>query len=200
MLHKKFRMLSWGVLLLILLAACSRGGSAGIPKSTTVSVLTPDFFGIGEEVAAQLTDNLRVSLGLEQRIIMATVVDIDDLYHTNRFGRTLSEAVSTRLFKRGFGVVEIRKSGNIFVKDRKGELVLTRDASLLAASHDADAVIVGIYSLTPQTVIVNMKLISSDSSEVLSVAGIEIQRTRSIDHMLSQSAPGRGVTVSAYER
>jgi TolB-like protein len=133
---------------------------------------------------------------------MATVVDIDDLYATSRFGRTLTEALSTSLFRHGFGIVEIRKSTELLVKDKSGELMLSRDAKLLALEQEAGAILTGTYSLTPDTVIVNLKLIDAGSQDVLSVAGLEIQRSMSINHLLSNSTPGGmgDAVLSAYER
>ena len=78
--------------------------------------------------------------------------------------------------------------------------MLSRDVSNLAEVHEADGVLVGTYSLTPNSVIVNLRLMPVDSSTVLSVAGLEIQRTRNIDHLLAQTAGSGGMALSAYER
>ncbi len=167
----------------------------------TVSVISPDFFGIGEDVALQLAGNLRRPLGPEQRIILTTFVNIDDLYETSRFGRTLAEAVSTRMFRHGFGVVEIRKASDLQVKIASGELLLSRDASLLADGHAVDAVVVGTYALTPDSVIVNARMLNGLSEEVLSVAGLEIQRSRTINNLLAARDQGLAdPEMSAYER
>lgn len=186
-------------IVLLLLAGCSilRPRSGG-----TVSVITPDFFGIGENMAIQLKSNLRQPLGNDKRLIIATFVNIDDLYKTSRFGRTLAEALSTRLFKHGFGVVEVRKSGELLIKSAAGELMLTRDAALIAEQHEVEAIVAGTYSLTPSTVIVNAKLIEASSQRVLSVAGIEIQRSGNINYLLAASGSSgvEDAVLSAYER
>jgi TolB-like protein len=161
-------------------------------------VVTPDFFGIGEELALQLTSGLR---GSGQRLILTTVVDLDNLYVTSRFGRTLTEALSTSLFRHGFGVVEVRKSAELLIRDNSGELILSRDAALLARQQQATAILAGTYSLTPGTVILNLKLLDAASQQVLSVAGLELQRSNSINHLLAMGAGGAGeVKLSGYER
>ena len=131
---------------------------------------------------------------------MTTMVDIDDLYQTSRFGRTLTETLATRLFKQGFGVVEIRKSGDLLVKNKKGELVLTRDAALLAKKTDADAFAVGTYAVTTNSVIINVRLLDAGSHRVLSVAGLEVQRSNNINYMLAMSGGQMETSLSAYER
>ncbi len=182
-------------LLLLLAGGCSSKGSTG----GTVSVLTPDFFGVGEDLAVQLFGNLR-QRSAGQRLILTTVVDIDNLYATSRFGRTLTESLSTSLFRHGFGVVEIRKASRILVRSQAGELMLSRDAKLLASDQNANVILTGTYSLTPQTVIVNLKLTDAASQQVLSVAGMELQRSMTINHLLAAGPGGSGTLLSAYER
>jgi hypothetical protein len=127
----------WFLLFLFLFSTgCAQPRTGG-----TLSVVPPDFFGIGEDLAIQLKANLRPEAGSSPRLIMATFVNIDDLTQTSRFGRTLPEALANRLFRHGFGVVEIRKSDELLMKSRRGELVLTRDAARLAASVAADGIV-----------------------------------------------------------
>jgi TolB-like protein len=194
------RVTGFGVSLLLgwalLLAGC-------VPPATTggtASVVTPDFFGVGEELALQLTSGMRGARG-GQRLILTTVVDLDNLYATTRFGRTLTEALSTSLFRHGFGVVEIRKSAELLIRDNRGELMLTRDAKLLAKQQQAAAILTGTYSLTPTTVILNLRLLDAGSQQVLSVAGLELQRSRNINHLLAAGGGALGdAQLSAKER
>jgi len=183
------------VAILLLLTGCGKMKTGG-----TVSVITPDFFGIGEELAVNLTANHRHPKGKGERVIVTTFVDVDNLYRTSRFGRTLTEALSTRLFGHGFGVIEVRKAAALLMKSDQGEMVLTRDAELLARQHEADSIVAGTYSLTPNSVIVNVKLLDCDSQEVLSATGIEIQRSRNINYLLSDSAGIADAELSVYER
>ncbi len=186
------------VISIIFLSSCS---ILGPRPGGTISVITPDFFGIGEELALQLATNMSRPLNKHKRLIMTTVVTIDDLYKTSRFGRTLTESLSTRLFSNGFSVIDVRKSSDLLIKNNTGELMLTRDAGLIAKQHEAEAVIAGTYSLTTQTVIINLKMIDAGSQEVISVAGLEIQRSNNIDDLLAGSFDFKeDVRLSAYER
>ncbi|MBU4033905.1 MAG: hypothetical protein KKG34_03810 [Proteobacteria bacterium] len=187
----------------LMLLGCALLLTGCVPQAKTggtASVVTPDFFGVGEELALQLTSGMR-GAGGGQRLILTTVVDLDNLYTTTRFGRTLTEALSTSLFRHGFGVVEIRKSAEIFMRDNRGELMLTRDAKLLAKQQQAAAILTGTYSLTPSTVILNLKLLDAGSQQVLSVAGLELQRSSNINHLLAAGGGAFGdALLSAQER
>ncbi len=185
------------LLLLLLLPGCfmfpgERGG--------TVSIKSPDFFGFGEEISRQLSHNQVKVLAGEKRLIMTTFVDIDDLGRTSRFGRVLAESLATRLFNNGFGVVEIRRGADLMIRKNSGEVMLTRNAALIAGEYEAEGVVVGTYALTPTTVIINAKMLDAGSGEVLSVAGLELQRTAQIDGLLADDWPHRQGRLSAYEK
>ncbi len=175
-------------------------GCSSRETGRTISVASPDFFGIGEELATQLTTSLRQPFGEGGRLILSSMVNIDDLYQTSRFGRTLTEALATRLFKHGFGVVEVRKAHELLIKERGGELMLSRDAKILATENKATAIVTGTYSLTPKSVIINVRFLDAGNQNVLSVAGLEIQRSMTINALLNASAnQERSYELSAYE-
>lgn len=207
--------LSAAVLLLVigLLPGCaSRVAEDPGPNGVTVSVVSPDFFGLGEDLARQLVGNYRPGgAPAGTRLILTNLVDLDNLNRTSRFGRTLSEALATQLFRHGFAVEEVRKADALVIREPDGELVLSRDMSRLARQQEAHAVVAGTYSLTPTTVIVNLRLLDAASPSVLSVAGAEIQRSPAINHLLTAGVGGGGrgiggggglgdAELSGYER
>lgn len=187
------------IILAFLMSGIMTGCGKKLRPGGTISVITPDFFGLGEDIALQLSSNLLNSEIYKKHIIMTSVVNLDDLYETSGFGRTLTESLATRLFHHGFGIVEVRKSTELLIKNNTGELMLTRDARLIATEYPAAAVVVGTYSLTPKTVIVNVRLLDCVTQEIVSVAGIEIQRTQSINALLADSHLA-DTELSAYER
>ncbi|MCB2182840.1 MAG: hypothetical protein KQH63_12475 [Desulfobulbaceae bacterium] len=181
--------------LILLLSGCSASRHGG-----TLSVASPDFFGFGEELAQQLVVNRRPGVGQNERLILTTFVNLDDLYETSGFGRTLAESLSGSLFKRGYGMAEIRKGPGLYVKSKSGELTLTRDASLIAQKEQVQGIVVGTYSLTPTTVIVNARMLEAGSAEVLSVASLELERSRNINYLLLDRSGAMTGALSAYER
>ncbi len=189
------RLLCLLALLGLVLAGCAKVRTGG-----TVSVATPNFFGIAEALALQLKQNGKRSFSGNRQLLMTTVVDIDDLYRTCRFGRTLTEALANQLFQHGFGVVEVRKASHLMVKKGGGELILTRDTSLMVGEQRAEAVVVGTYSLTPDSVIVGLRMIDPETEEVLSVAGLEIQRSDAVNDLLYSDTGNGAAQLSGYER
>nr|MBF0223094.1 hypothetical protein [Desulfobulbaceae bacterium] len=175
-------------------------GCGAVETRKAVSVASPDFFGIGEELARQLILNKRGDFGLEERLVFSTLVNLDELYQTSKFGRALSEALATQLFQHGYGVVELRKIDTILVKNNSGELVLSRETKRLAAQYDADAIVAGTYSMTPGSVIINVKILDIDSQEVLSVGGVELRRSHTINYLLADTTGMVDSKISGYER
>lgn len=186
----------WGLFFALLLLTAGCGGQQR--TGGTVSVMSPDFFGLGENLARQLKMNHRQALAAE-RVIMTSLVPLDSLENPAGFGLIMTEALATQLFHHGVEVIETRKARAIVMRDDQGELVLSRDGSSIARQQEATAIVAGTYSLTPQTVIVNIRLLSAASSSVLSVAGMEIQRSPAINALLAQSVKGNALELSAYE-
>ena len=190
----------WGVraLLLSLLLSFLVGCNT-VQGPQAVSTLAPDFFGVGEELARQLIANRRDGVGGE-RLLFTTLVNLDDLRQTSKFGRTLSESLATQLFKHGYGVVELRKTTNIMLQAKNGEMVLSRDAARLAGRYEANAIVAGTYAMTPNTVILNVKLLDVHSEEVLSVAGMELERSATINYLLADQVGLVDAELSGFER
>jgi len=177
----------WWLIFTIL--ALLAGGCSQVREGRTVAVATPDLFGIGENLASQLISNRRSSFGLGDKLIFTTVVNLNDLYQTSKFGRALSESLATRLFNHGYGVVELRKMSGLLMKNHSGELALSRETGRLAKEHNANAIVAGTYSMTPKSIIVNIKVLDAVSQDVLSVAGLEIKRSSTINYLLADGGP-----------
>ncbi len=171
------------LLVSILLTACAQTRA---PQ--TLSAASPDFFGIGDNLARQLINNRR-SLNTNETLIFTTIVNLNNLDQTSKFGRALSESLATRLFQYGFHVIELRKAGAIMVKDKTGELILSRESEELGKKQKADAIVAGTYSLTPKSIIINIKLLAASTQEVLSVAGMELNRSLNINYLLADGGP-----------
>lgn len=79
-------------------------------------------------------------------------------------------------------------------------MLLSRDAALVAKSQAVQGIVTGTYSLTPTTVIINVRLLDAGSQEVLSVAGMELQRSHNINYLLARDTALVDGRISAYER
>jgi len=99
-----------------------------------------------------------------QPILIATIVDIDNLEHSTTFGRVTSENLSTRFTQAGFKVIEMKFSKSVYMKKDEGELVLTREITSIARDHNVQAVVVGTYAKGYECVYLNVKLVIPNSN------------------------------------
>lgn len=109
-----------------------------------------------------------VSLDRRQPVLIATLVDLDDLERSSRWGRLASEHVAARLANRGIPVKELKLRNQIFMAQASGALLLSREVADLSLEHDAQAVVVGTYTVGGDTVYVSLKLIRPEGNTVMS--------------------------------
>jgi TolB-like protein len=123
-------------------------------------------------------------------ILVATVVDIDQLDRSSTLGRLVSEHVASRLTQKGYTVTELKMREPVYMRTPEGELMLSREVREISARHGAQAVAVGTYardtSGTYGLVFVSLKLVrttdntilgASDYALVLSQNGYGLLRT-----------------------
>lgn len=114
-----------------------------------------------------LLASLKAPLNPGTPIIVATLVNIDALTESSRLGRLVSEQLGARLTRLGYSVVELKLRGDIFVKQREGELLLSREVRDITASHKAHAVVVGTYSEARDYTYLNLKIVGVQNNIVL---------------------------------
>ncbi|GFO67300.1 hypothetical protein GMLC_08790 [Geomonas limicola] len=127
------------------------------------------------------------ALNKQQPIIVASLVNIDDLY-SSRLGRTLSEQLATRLTQSGYSVVELKLRDSIFVKQLQGELLLSRELKDITRNHKAQAVLVGTYSEANGQVYLTIKLVSVADNVVISAQDYLLPLNSSVRSLLWGSA------------
>lgn len=112
------------------------------------------------------------TLGRSQPIIVASFVGIDEL-GSSRFGKTISEQMASRLTNKGYRVIELKLRNNIFLQEKEGEFMLSRELKDISKSHNAQAALVGIYSESLRYVFVTARIVSLTSG--ISVAATDYQ-------------------------
>jgi TolB-like protein len=153
--------------------------------------------GLAAGLASQLSANLRDDSLENWPCVATTVVDIDHLEHSSRFGRALSENLGSEIFRQGGKVFEIRSGRAFYIEPGTGEMVLSRSVDELAGSMEARAVLAGTYSLGANSVSVNIRLINLADRSIISVATAEIARTPAIESMLHET---NSPVPTAYDR
>ncbi len=136
--------------------------------ATTTHISDP-FIRTNYKAADALINQLNNQVTTTSPIIVATLVNIDDLNNSSTFGRLVSEQVSARFSQSNFTMLEMKFRGYVYMKQDQGELLLTREIKDVAKSHNAQAVIVGTYASSQDTVYVNLKVIQPNTNIVVAV-------------------------------
>lgn len=125
------------------------------------------------------------SLKRGDKVVLATVVDINNLDDTTQFGRTVTEEVAKQFINEGYKIIDVRANlKGIVVAKKKGEFYITRDVEKLANSIKANAIFYGTYSVAKQFVYINLKLINAKTHIILNSIDYRIPLTDDIKKML----------------
>lgn len=119
-------------------------------------------------------------------VVVTTVVNIDELEQSSTLGRLIGEQVSARFAQTGIKVVEMKLQKAIYIKKGQGELMLTREIKDLAASHNAQAIVVGTYSRAATAVFVNLKIVQPESNIVIAAHDYSLPLNDNIKELLEQ--------------
>lgn len=159
------------------------GGCALEPTNYT-SVAANDFVAANYRAADALKLQLQGKLNGNQPLIMATMVNIDALEHSSMLGRVVSEQIATRLAQGGLPVLEMKLRNSVYLKRNQGELMLTRELGEVAGTHNAQAVVVGSYAETRDTIFINVKVIQPTTNLVLAGHDYVLAKQGTIRSML----------------
>jgi len=125
-------------------------------------------------------------LPLESAIIMATVVNIDDIENSSTLGRLISEQISARFIQAKMNVIEMKFRENVYIKQNTGELMLTREIGKIAKTHSANAIIVGTYAVANSAVYVNIKIINPSTNIAIAATDYVLPMNRDVEDMIGK--------------
>ncbi len=154
------------ILLLIFGTGCSQNKAY---KTWSVDPYVQDTYNESiNEIAAQLLKNRKIQVN--DKIAIASFVDLHKLNKTTHFGRNISESMFNELHVRGFNVVDARGS-KTFRINASGEFFITRDIRLLNKKRVENSyVLVGTYSKFGKGILLNARIIDNLNGEVISTA------------------------------
>lgn len=161
--------LAYALVAALALSACANGPIATSSHEPSYTAPSSPFIASNYKAANALIAQLGNKLNPAQSMIIATVVNIDDLNSSSTFGRLVSEQVSARFSQANFSMIEMKFRDFVYMKQDQGELLLTREIKDVAKSHNAQAVIVGTYALSGESIFVNLKVIQPSTNVVLAV-------------------------------
>ena len=151
-------------LMLISLIGCA---ASRTPEPSYADAQANSFVQANYKATDKLLASLTQTLDPKVPLVVATLVNIDELVESSRLGRTVSEQIDARLTTRGYPVVELKMRDNIFMKRSEGELLLSRELQDVVRSHNAQAVVVGTYAVAKSMVYLNIKMLSMDSNVII---------------------------------
>lgn len=168
---------AWAVLVALVLAGCAHG-----PRTDDPGYLIAASY----RATDALIDIGKPHLDPARPIIVATIVDIDDLERSSTLGRHLSESVSARFTQQQYQMVEMKFQNSVYMKRDEGELMLTRQVREIASAHKAQAVVVGTYSRANMSVLVNLKVVRPESNVVIAAHDYPLEMTRDVCALLGR--------------
>ena len=156
-------------------------GTLPMPKPEPVQA---DIMGGSYQAADVLIQRAGRALKPNKPLLAATFVNIDDLNKASSFGRMVSKQVSSRFSEHGVQVVEMQMRNNVFIKQRGGEFLLSRELRSISTEHNAQAVIVGTYAVARRNVYVTARLVRANDSIVLASYDYSLPMDQDVAFML----------------
>lgn len=149
-------------------------------------------------LGSALVRNAQEELADEYVLTVSTFVNLNNLYATSSLGRYLGEQLIGELQKQGLAVIDVRKTPGIMISQRQGEFGLSRDMDELSFIHQAQAMLVGTYSVTESELLINTRILRNQDGMVLSTANLVLPMDSLVERLLAdESQPaGRGSSVT----
>ena len=168
-----------------LLAGCSNSAPPVRTEPTYLEASSSLFIQSSRDAIGTLTNGFEMaSLGTGP-VLVATVVNVNDMSRSAPLGRTLSEQYASHMAALGFNVKELKLRGDVFVKEGAGELLLSREIKDIARNHNAAMVLVGTYSAAANFTYVSLKLVRTEDSRIVRGYDYALPNDRDVQRLLA---------------
>ncbi|MCG8324102.1 MAG: FlgO family outer membrane protein [Thiotrichales bacterium] len=159
----------------LLLTACSTIDELTSPLLSSPVTSDIDLVNANKQAATQLVGKKHDIISQEKSVISSTFVNLDNLEQTTPMGRLLSEQISAELTRLGYQMVELKlRQDEVLIQELEGEFVLTRDTEKLMLEHDAQAFLIGTYTVASNTMYVTSRLVNPNDNTVISAHNYNI--------------------------
>lgn len=173
------------------LTACSSQPQAVAPTAPTyTSAAHNPFIASGRAAIDALVEGFDMAPLGHAPVLVATVVNVNDLTRSAGLGRTLSEIYASQLAAKNFNVKELKLRGNVYVKEGTGELLLSREIRDIASNHSAALVLVGTYSQATQYTYISLKLVRTADGRIIRSHDYALPNDRDVQRLLAASPTG----------
>lgn len=168
-----------------LLAGCATSTTPARMEPTYQEASSSPFIQTSRDAVAKLTAGFDMTALGAGPVLVATVVNVNDLSRAAPLGRTLSEQYATSMVASGFNVKELKLRGDVFVREGAGELMLSREIKDIARNHSASLVLVGTYSAAANFTYVSLKLVRTEDSRIVSGYDYALPNDRDVQRLLA---------------
>lgn len=167
-----------------LLAGCANNAPPLRVEPTYQEAASSQFLLSSADAIAKLTAGFDMPAVSGGPVLVATIVNVNDLSRSAPLGRTLSEQYASSMAAKGFNVKEVKLRGDVFVKEGAGELLLSREIKDIARSHNAALVLVGTYSAAANFTYVSLKLVRTEDSRIVRGYDYALPNDRDVQRLL----------------
>ena len=131
-------------------------------------------------------------------ILVASMVNLDNLDETSPFGRLVMQQIGSRLGQYGYRILDVRLRADMAINNR-GEFMLSRDiAKLIQSNYGAEAVLVGTYSPVSGNVYCSVRVLRLQDSAVIAAYEYYVPRNGDTARLLPVAATGYYGRQSAF--
>lgn len=131
-----------------------------------------------------LLKKLPTKLRKDSPVLVASLVNLDNLNESSTFGRVVSEQIASRLKQKDYSTIEMKLRTTVFIKEGSGEFLLSREISKISIKHRAQAVVVGTYVVASDRVYITVRIVNVDDGNILASCDYEIPMSRDVFKML----------------
>ena len=167
------------------LAGCTTSAPSARTEPTYKEASSSAFIQSSRDAIASLTAGFEMATLGTGPVLVATVVNVNDMSRSAPLGRTLSEQYASHMATLGFNVKELKLRGDVFVKEGAGELLLSREIKDIARNHNAAMVLVGTYSAAANYTYVSLKLVRTEDSRIVRGHDYALPNDRDVQRLLA---------------
>jgi len=155
------------LVLIALLGACQTA-----PSRANVS--DANIIKASHQAAEVLISNASRGISHQKPLIFASFVNINNLEKSSSFGRIVPQQYATYFASKGYKVAEMLLRQNVYIKQREGEFLLSRQLRNISKQHDAQAVVIGTYAIGKSSIYITSKMVDSATNTVISSVDYEL--------------------------
>lgn len=167
-----------------LLAGCANNAAPVRIEPTYQEAASSQFLLSSADAIVKLSAGFDMPAVSGGPVLVATIVNVNDLTRSAPLGRTLSEQYASAMAAKGFNVKEVKLRGDVFVQEGAGELLLSREVKDIARNHNAALVLVGTYSAAANFTYVSLKLVRTEDNRIVRGYDYALPNDRDVQRLL----------------